>query len=274
MRSGHEKTSAVSEYLAKREVHEQWEGSYRTEANERFYEQAFNFIIGEFDSAPGRVIDVGCGPGFHSMRLAKRGFSVLACDFSPPVLEMARENVHAAGLDDKISFATEDILTLSFDDGSQECALCWGVLMHIPDVARAVAELSRVVKSGGTLVVAENSAASLQSRANRLMKKLLRRPGPKRTAAGLEYWQERATGTLLTREADIGWLVAEFASHGMVLRKRVACQFTEAYTKVPSGFVERLIHGFNALWFRRVRWAGPAYGNLLFFVKRDLSMQS
>jgi ubiquinone/menaquinone biosynthesis C-methylase UbiE len=205
MAGEHEKSSAVSEYLAKREVHEQWERTYRTEANERFYEQAFDFIVGEFDSAPGRVLDAGCGRGFHSMRLAKRGFSVLACDFSQVVLEMARENVHAAGLDDKISFASEDILNLSFDDGSQDCVLCWGVLMHIPDVANAVAELSRVLKSGGTLVVGENNAASLQSLANRLMKKLLRRPGPKRTAAGWEYWQERDTGTLVTREADIRW---------------------------------------------------------------------
>ena len=269
MTIGGEKASAVSEYLAKREIHDEWERAYRTEANERFYEQAFDFVIGELNPRPSRVLDLGCGPGFHSMRLARRGFTVLACDFSPPVLEMARENVHAAGLDNRISFATEDILNLSFESGSQDCILCWGVLMHIPDLARAVAELSRVLKPGGTLVIEENNAASLQSRTNRLLRELLRRPRPQPTATGLEYWKEGDSGTLLTREADIGWLVREFASHGAVLRKRIAAQFTEVYTKVPYDFLKQLIHAFNGLWFR-VRWAGPAGGNLLIFRKRDL----
>ncbi|CAH2404629.1 class I SAM-dependent methyltransferase [Mesorhizobium escarrei] len=262
----HEKTEAVSEYLSKLEVHEEWKRAYHTKANERFYELAFDFIAAELVASGSGVLDVGCGPGFHAIRLAKRGFKVLACDFSPPILERARQNVRASGLEGKITIVREDITNLSVAEGSQNNILCWGVLMHIPDLKAAVAELSRVLKPGGTLVVAENNSASIQSLALRTLRKLRKRTPPRRAPEGFEYWQERTSGTLLTREVDISWLVSEFAAAKLVLRRRIAGQFTEAYVKAPRGF-DVPIHLFNGLWFRYIRSPGPAGGNVLIFEK-------
>lgn len=264
-----QKTEAVSDYLAKQEVHDQWEDAYRSPLNERFYEHAFDLLARELNAPAGAtILDVGCGPGFHSIRLAKRGLNVDACDFSPPILELARENVRKAGVEDKVGLSSENILALTFNDDSREFVLCWGVLMHIPDIEQAIAELSRVLAPGGTIVISENNTRALQSRSDRLLKKLLRRQTAEITPAGAEHWSRRESGTLLTREANINWLVAEFARHGVRLDRRLPTQFTEAYTKAPNKLIERAIHRFNGFWFDYVKSAGPAEGNLLFLSKR------
>jgi hypothetical protein len=84
--------------------------------------------------------------------------------------------------------------------------------------------------------------------------------------AGLAFWYEREAGRLVTRETDLRWLIGRFRELGLVLRQRRAGQLTEAYTRVPAP-LKKLVHAVNRFWFRRVRLAGPAFGNLLFFEK-------
>ena len=84
-----------------------------------------------------------------------------------------------------------------------------------------------------------------------------------RTLAGIEFWEETSTARLMTRQADIPWLIAEFRRHGLELVDRRAGQFTEIYVLLPWKPLRLLVHAINNLWFRRIRLAGPAYGNLL-----------
>jgi 2-polyprenyl-3-methyl-5-hydroxy-6-metoxy-1,4-benzoquinol methylase len=260
----------VENLLARPDVHEQWEGHYRTAENERFYEAAFDYIARVLQAPPGATfLDVGCGPCAHSLRLARRGFNVRAVDFSESALEMARANVRASGMEERIKLQRESLLGLSFPDESFENVLCWGVLMHIPEVGRAVRELARVVKPGGALVVSEGNTDSWEAVALRVVKKLAgrERAEVKRTPAGTEYWKAAEDGALVTRQADVGWLVRSFEAEGLRLEKRAAGQFSEAYAMVGSPALKRLVHGFNDLWFRHVRFARPAYGQILFFRK-------
>ena len=75
-------------------------------------------------------------------------------------------------------------------------------------------------------------------------------------------------GTLLTRQADISWLIRRFETMGLRLRKRVAGQFTELYTRFQWSLPRKLIHAFNGLWFRCLKVPHPAFGNLLIFEKK------
>ena len=83
-------TKTVEKTLDDPDVHEHWKKEYRTQENERFFELAFDQIIKEFQLKNNMtVLDAGCGTCAHSIRLARRGVSVLATDFSSSVLDMA-----------------------------------------------------------------------------------------------------------------------------------------------------------------------------------------
>ena len=261
----------VENLLARPEIHQQWSRHYRTADNESFYEQAFDEILRVLNPPPGTTfLDAGCGSCAHSVRLARRGFNVRAVDFSESALAMAEDYVNSKELQDQIILGRESLLELSFPDETFDYVLCWGVLMHIPEVERAVSELSRVIKPGGTLVVSEGNKASLEAVGLRSLRRLLRREKAevREKPEGLEYWTAKSGDALVTRQANIRWLIKSFEAHGLTLTRRVAGQLSESYTRLSAQPLKRLVHVLNNFWFQHVRWPGPAFGNILFFQKR------
>src|SRR2546421_3712636 len=159
------KSILVENLLARPEMHRKWEGDYRTRDNESFYEAAFDFIAGLLAPSPGATfLDVGCGSCAHSVRLARHGFNVHAVDFSESALRMAQEYIRSRGLEDRITLGRENLLELSFPDESFDYLLCWGVLMHIPEVGCAISELARVIRPGGSLIISEGNQSSFEAR--------------------------------------------------------------------------------------------------------------
>lgn len=261
----------VEKTLQGSEVHQEWEDSYRTEENEIFYDDVFDYVTSALRAKPkSTILDVGCGIGAHSVRLAKRGFSVLGVDFSEYILKKAEINIRQNGLSDNVTLKRESILALSFADGTFDYILCWGVLMHIPDVEKAISELSRVLKQGGILVISEGNMHSLQSMILRNLKLLLgkERATVKRTAPGLEYWTSSPAGMLLTRQADVRWLKNKLNEEGITVTKHVAGQFSELYTRFSSPLLRKLIHLFNRFWFNYVKIPALAFGTILIARKR------
>lgn len=252
------------------DVHSSWSRNFRTPENNRFYRLAFDYLATVFgEPGSSAVVDAGCGSGTKTMLLVQRGYRVTALDFSKVIIDQAREAVAANGSQAMVEFAQADLTDLKLTSGSKPRILCWGVLMHIPSVERAVGELARVLTPGGILVISEGNFRSIQAVALRWLKRIL---GKERaevipTSAGLEQWEPSSAGRLLTRQADIPWLIAEFERHGLVLQERRAGQFTEIYALLPLRPLRLLVHAFNNAWFRWIRAGGPAFGNLLVFRK-------
>ena len=84
----------------------------------------------------------------------------MATDYSKSILERARWNVERNGLVDHIEVRREDILDLSFPTDRFDLTFCFGVLMYIPGVERALSGLVRVSKPGGYVVLEEINAHS------------------------------------------------------------------------------------------------------------------
>jgi ubiquinone/menaquinone biosynthesis C-methylase UbiE len=260
----------VQTLLSKPEMHFQWEGDYRTTDNEDFYETVFDHLVKVIEPTPGATfLDAGCGPCAHSVRLARRGFAVQAADFSPSALTMAREYVESRGLSHKIVLTQENLMELSFPDSSFDYVLCWGVLMHIPEVDRVVSELARVLKPGGSLVISESNKSSFEAAVVRNLRRLLgkEKADVKVRPEGVEYWKMSDGEALVTRQADILWLIQKFEARGLKLHQRIPGQFSESYTRVSSEAIKKLIHTLNKFWFHQVKWAGPAFGNILILRK-------
>ena len=103
-----------------------------------------------------RLIELGCGPGFYSSRLAARfpQLSVLGVDSSENQLNWAREKVRAQDLTN-CRFERVNVLDLSYDSESFDNVIASRLLTIVPAREKAVAEMFRILRCGGKCFVAE-----------------------------------------------------------------------------------------------------------------------
>lgn len=260
---------AVAATLAKPDLHKEWIAHYRTEEVNRFTADALGIALRKLSLPAGsNVLDAGCGSGTNSVWLAKQGFAVTGVDFSDFALSKAAEQAKMAGLGDGIDFRLGDLTRLDFQDASFDTVFCIGVLMHIPDVEAALAELVRLVRPGGALVIAESNANAPETYAFRLYWRLARRNvRVQRRPCGVEVWSETPAGPLLSRKASIRWLSDFLAERGMKRVMRMTSELTELYIYFRIPLVRKMIHRMNDLWLRGRGPPSVALGNILAFRK-------
>jgi len=107
--------------------------------------------------APGtKLIELGCGPGFYSCRLAERfrDISVTGVDRSESQLQWARERAAAHGLTN-CSFERVNALRLSCPEADFHILIASRLFTILPEPNRAVAQMYRVLKPGGRCFIAE-----------------------------------------------------------------------------------------------------------------------
>ncbi|HEX4199626.1 MAG TPA: class I SAM-dependent methyltransferase [Caulobacteraceae bacterium] len=111
-----------------------------------------------------RWVDVGCGSGFFARLLARRGASVLGLDGSPAMIEAARA-ARGAGGHDRLDFAVvPTVERIDLDDASVDGCLCLSVLEYVIRPERCLAEMARITRPGGQIVISAPDRRSLLRR--------------------------------------------------------------------------------------------------------------
>ena len=107
------------------------------------------------------VLEAGCGIGAQTITLAQNSpeADITSIDLSPVSLAQAEERVRAAGIRN-VTFRQVDIHALPFADNSFDHVFICFVLEHLPDPARALALLLRVLRPGGSITVIEGDHGS------------------------------------------------------------------------------------------------------------------
>ncbi|NUW39030.1 class I SAM-dependent methyltransferase [Nonomuraea rhodomycinica] len=105
--------------------------------------------------APLRVLDVGCGQGTQTLRLARRGHEVTGLDSSPALLAdlgraLAGEPEEARRRVRTVQGDVRDLASL-FEPGSFDVVLCHGVLMYFADPEPVLDDLARLPGPGGVV---------------------------------------------------------------------------------------------------------------------------
>ncbi len=102
---------------------------------------------------PTRVLDLGCGPGFYSSRLARLGHSCVGIDFSPASVAHAKETAETERLDCR--FVEADIREADYGTGSRLVMLIFGELnVFSPDDARSILQRAHsALDPGGRLLL-------------------------------------------------------------------------------------------------------------------------
>jgi demethylmenaquinone methyltransferase/2-methoxy-6-polyprenyl-1,4-benzoquinol methylase len=103
------------------------------------------------------VLDVCCGTGDLALELARRvspGGSVVGCDFSEPMLDLAREKAADRPVE-SVRFEWADALQLPYDGGRFDAVTVGFGVRNFADRDRGLREMTRVLRPGGRLVVLE-----------------------------------------------------------------------------------------------------------------------
>lgn len=108
---------------------------------------------------PGPVADLGCGPGAHSLELARLGYDVVGVDSSPRMVEVARSRAERDAT--QAAFEVCDVSgRLPFADASLGGALAILVVQHLSQPTAFVSEVRRCLRPGGHLLLTAPSRDS------------------------------------------------------------------------------------------------------------------
>jgi SAM-dependent methyltransferase len=105
------------------------------------------------------VLDVGCGPGWLWAEPAAdfpAGLNVTLADLSPGMVDEAVAKVGGLGRYAAVTGLVADAQTLPFADASFDAVLACHMLYHVPDEAKALDEMARVLRPGGIIAVTTN----------------------------------------------------------------------------------------------------------------------
>jgi 2-polyprenyl-3-methyl-5-hydroxy-6-metoxy-1,4-benzoquinol methylase len=123
-------------------------GSFQRQLIGPATERLLNLQAGE------RVLDVACGNGAFSRRMAALGAQVVAADFSEKFLERARARTteHGDRIEYRLVDATDEAQLLALGERQFEAAVCTMALMDMPAIDPLFSALSRLLKPGGRFV--------------------------------------------------------------------------------------------------------------------------
>lgn len=106
----------------------------------------------------GRVLEAGCGPGYLGLEWltqADSASTLVAIDISEAMLAQARHNAAVYGLSARAEYTLANVLDLPFPDTSFDHAFSAASLHEWSDPVRALQEIHRLVRPGGTFCVAD-----------------------------------------------------------------------------------------------------------------------
>ena len=135
------------------------------EANESL---EFSYELHEYRRFAGkRVLDVGCGNGYVLAKYVQEGAEAFGIDLTRIGIELCRQRFALNTL--KGHFVVGNAEVLPYPNGMFDCVCSTGVLHHLSDAGKAVAEIYRVLKSGGRVVLMVYHRNSANYRLNILL---------------------------------------------------------------------------------------------------------
>jgi SAM-dependent methyltransferase len=112
------------------------------------------------NSGPGRVLDVGCGRGVLLQEFRRRGWEVQGTELSESAASYARQTL-------TIPVEIGDLETIGFPPNYFDAITLWHVLEHVADPRALLAEIRRILKPDGVLLVAVPNFGSLEARVSK-----------------------------------------------------------------------------------------------------------
>jgi ubiquinone/menaquinone biosynthesis C-methylase UbiE len=144
-----------------------WDRVYRgDQLQDLIYQRRQLLVLSYVDALaaePGRALEIGCGAGHLTVELASRAAQVDAVDASQAMVDTTEARLREAGLLDRVAVRAADVHELPFAAGSFDLVVAVGVMPWLHSPQAAVAEMARVLRPGGQLVLTADNRARLTS---------------------------------------------------------------------------------------------------------------
>jgi ubiquinone/menaquinone biosynthesis C-methylase UbiE len=101
--------------------------------------------------AGAEILEVAPGPGYHAVELARRGYAVTGLDISHTMVQLATEHARRSGV--VVDFRRGDATAMPFEADRFDLVVCQAAFKNFLDPVRALDEMHRVLRSGGTAVI-------------------------------------------------------------------------------------------------------------------------
>lgn len=154
--------SAESDSLVK--SYSRWRSSRLGQITDRLEERLVLELLGDVKGLD--VLDVGCGDGALASAMSRRGGRVTGLDPGSRMLQAARRRAEAESVD--LHLVPGRAEALPFADATFDRVVAVTVLCFIPQADQAIAEMARVLKPGGRLVIGELGRWSLWAAIRRI----------------------------------------------------------------------------------------------------------
>ena len=141
-----------------RAYYDELSAAYQRDRNQSFFAASLARYLEMLGPAPGRTLEVGCGPGAYAAELLRRGLDAHGVDFSPQMCEIARASCRAALASGSAEEAERRIAcadceeSVGFGGLFDSIALidCWETFPHPGKVMRTV---EKALRPGGRLLI-------------------------------------------------------------------------------------------------------------------------
>jgi ubiquinone/menaquinone biosynthesis C-methylase UbiE len=160
-------TNADPHYLKTDQYKDASKLAARARLHANYSRNPYSWFNWQFDlyqlPATARILELGAGAGWLWAANAARipaGWEITLSDFSPGMLDEQRKML--ADVPHPFTHQEIDAQAIPYPDATFDAVLANHMLYHVPDRARAIAEMRRVLKQGGTLYTATNGWAHLQ----------------------------------------------------------------------------------------------------------------
>ena len=111
-------------------------------------------FVDDYDLMDGIALDVGAGPGWLGMELAKiTNMKIVFLDIDQDALNTAKNNFEELDVDNEVDYILADVHELPMEDGSFDFIMSRGSVWFWKQPEKALKEIERIVKPGGVAIV-------------------------------------------------------------------------------------------------------------------------
>jgi len=145
-----------------------WDGVYRGgDLQDLIYQRRQAVVLAYVEAGrlppSASVLEIGCGAGHLTIALAERGLAIEAIDASQAMVEATAARASEAGVQGRVTVRQADVHGLPFPSGRFDLVVAVGVIPWLHSPSQAVAEMARVLRPGGQLVLTADNRARLTS---------------------------------------------------------------------------------------------------------------